>query len=262
MLNFRMIQRLQPFLKSVHLSPATVASCGSICSNFQINPNESQNLQNVRFYAKMKDKKKDKARDKGFKLSAAKVSDEDLNDVVNVEKYREQLDKAIEQLKNEFIKNLSLRSTTGAIETLKVSYEKEEHELQEIAQIIRKNPKTIVVNMVSFPQIIPAALQTLQKSGMNLNPQQDGTTIFIPVPKVTKEHRVELSKNAKALFVKCKDNVRAIQNGHVKKLKTNKEISDDFSKLAQIQLVAIADTYLSQGEKLLESKQKELVGTD
>jgi ribosome recycling factor len=64
-----------------------------------------------------------------------------------------------------------------------VSLDGKEYELQELAQIVRKNPKTIVINMTSFPQAIPAALQSIGKSGMNLNPQQDGTTLFIPIPK-------------------------------------------------------------------------------
>jgi ribosome recycling factor len=72
---------------------------------------------------------------------------------------------------------------TGSIETLPVSLEGKEYELQELAQIVRKNPKTIIINMSAFPQAMPAALQSIQKSGMNLNPQQDGTTLFIPIPK-------------------------------------------------------------------------------
>jgi len=72
---------------------------------------------------------------------------------------------------------------TGSIETLPLSLDGKEYELQELAQIIRKNPKTIVINMASFPQAIPSAIQAINKSGMNLNPQQDGTTLFIPIPK-------------------------------------------------------------------------------
>jgi ribosome recycling factor len=72
---------------------------------------------------------------------------------------------------------------TGSVETLTVSFEGKEYELQELAQIVRKNPKTIVINMTAFPQAIQAALQSIEKSGMNLNPQQDGTTLFIPIPK-------------------------------------------------------------------------------
>lgn len=66
---------------------------------------------------------------------------------------------------------------------IRVGLDGKDHTLQELAQIVRKNPKTIVVNMSVFPQAIPAALKAIEKSGMNLNPQQDGTTIFIPVPK-------------------------------------------------------------------------------
>lgn len=72
---------------------------------------------------------------------------------------------------------------TGSIETLPVSLDGKEYELQELAQIVRKNPKMIVINMTSFPQAIPAALQSIAKSGMNVNPQQDGTTLFVPIPK-------------------------------------------------------------------------------
>lgn len=66
---------------------------------------------------------------------------------------------------------------------IRVNLDGKEHTLQELAQIVRKNPKTIVLNMSVFPQAIPAALKAIQKSGMNLNPQQDGTTVYIPVPK-------------------------------------------------------------------------------
>lgn len=58
----------------------------------------------------------------------------------------------------------------------------EEHTLQELAQLTRKNPKMVVVNMAVFPQAIPNVLKALQKSGMNLNPQQEGTTLYIPIP--------------------------------------------------------------------------------
>lgn len=69
------------------------------------------------------------------------------------------------------------------MESLQVSLEGKEYTLEELAQIVRKNPKTIVINMASFPHAIPAVVQALSKSGMNLNPQQDGTSLYIPVPK-------------------------------------------------------------------------------
>lgn len=71
----------------------------------------------------------------------------------------------------------------GSLEMISVNFDGNEHTLQELAQIVRKNPKTIVVNMSVFPQAIPSVLKAIEKSGMNLNPQQDGTTLYIPIPK-------------------------------------------------------------------------------
>lgn len=214
----------------------------------------------VRYYAKQKDKLKEKARDKGVKFARMELSNERLNEIFNVDNFTGQLQKAIDTMQSEYIKNLSVRSTTGAIDRLKISVDGQDHELQELAQIVRKNPKTIVLNMVSFPQAIPQALQALQKSGMNLNPQQDGTTIFIPVPKVTKEHREMLAKNAKTLFVKCRDGIRDAQNNVIRKLKKQTDISQDENRSIQVQVTTMADGYVQQATQLMETKQKELLG--
>jgi ribosome recycling factor len=69
------------------------------------------------------------------------------------------------------------------LDSLPVKFEGDEYVIQDLAQILRKNPKTIILNMSSFPQAIPAVLESLNSSGMNLNPQQDKTSIFIPIPK-------------------------------------------------------------------------------
>lgn len=71
----------------------------------------------------------------------------------------------------------------GALDSLPVTFEGDEYVVQDLAQIVRKNPKTIILNMSSFPLAIPAVLESLKSSGMNLNPQQDKTSIFIPIPK-------------------------------------------------------------------------------
>jgi ribosome recycling factor len=55
--------------------------------------------------------------------------------------------------------------------------------LQELAQVGRKNPQLAVLNLVSLPDAIQPVLLAIRESGMNLNPQQEGTTIYVPLPK-------------------------------------------------------------------------------
>lgn len=215
----------------------------------------SHQQQQVRNYAKSKDRKKE---NKG----AAKVTinEDQLAEVIDVGSLRAQIEKTLSTMQEDYIKNLSLRSATGAIETLKVTHEGKDYQLQELAQVVRKNPKTVVVNLVSFPQTIPAVLQAIHKSGMNLNPQQDGTTLFIPVPKVTREHREGLAKNAKTLFVKCRDAIKDAQNQTIKKVKKQANISEDVNFQVQAQVTAIASGYIKEAEKMMETKQAELLG--
>lgn len=214
------------------------------------------NYQQIRKYAKGKDKQKKDSK----KPAKVEINQEQLASVINADQMKHQMDKVMDTMKDEFIKNLSLRSTTGAIETLKVNVDGKDVELQEIAQVIRKNPKTIVINLIGFPQLISQVLQSINKSGMNLNPQQDGTSVFVPVPKVTKEHRENLAKNAKALFVKCRDGIKDVQNSYIRKVKNQKEISTDLSHNLQIQITALADKYVTEADKVLQAKQNELLG--
>lgn len=229
------------------------------CAAFEIvktDQNSLVNYQQIRKYAKGKDKQKKDSK----KPVKVEINQEQLASVINIDQMKHQMDKVMDTMKDEFIKNLSLRSTTGAIETLKVNVDAKDVELQEIAQVIRKNPKTIVINMIGFPQLIPQVLQAINKSGMNLNPQQDGTSVFVPVPKVTKEHRENLAKNAKALFVKCRDGIKDVQNTYIRKVKNQKEISTDLNHSVQIQITAFADQYIAEGDKILQMKQNELLG--
>ncbi|XP_015608513.1 ribosome-recycling factor, mitochondrial [Cephus cinctus] len=204
-------------------------------------------------------KSKDRGKDKKKPSKPKEININELAEVINVEHLTSQMEKALEDLKNSFIKNLTLRSTTGSIEEIPVTYEGKEYKLQELVQISRK-PKTVVFNVSAFPQVIPQIIQAIAKSGLNLNPQQDGTTLFIPIPKVTKEHREGLSKNAKSLFIKCRDHIKDIQNKEIKKIKKKTELSQDLSRNVQGQIQTLADKYVSEAEKILEAKTKELLG--
>jgi ribosome recycling factor len=249
MLSLRNLSRL--LVSSRLILPENIPRAPSLIAR---NAPQAVSVQIVRNYAKGRDKKKE-----GKNPTKVFINEEQLASVVNLDNIKSQMEKCMTLMKDEFAKNLSLRSTTGAIDTLKVSADGKDYELQELGQIIRKNPKTIVINLIGFPQLIPNVLQALSKSGMNLNPQQDGTTVFIPVPKVTKEHREMLAKNAKALFIKCRDGIKDVQNDVIKKVKRKGDISADLNHQVQSQIVAIGSNYIAEAEKQLAVKQNELL---
>lgn len=135
----------------------------------------SFSVTNVALKSKDREKKKKPGKSQQLNIN-------ELAEFVDVEQLKSNFDKAVEDLKSNFVKHLTLRSSTGSIEQLTVTFEGQDYLLQELVEIARK-PKTVVLNVNVFPQAIPQVLEALSKSGMNLNPQQDGTTIFIPIPK-------------------------------------------------------------------------------
>lgn len=207
---------------------------------------------------KTKSKGKDNKNKKNVKVH---INTSEIESLVNLENYKNDLQQAIDRLKDDFVKYVSLRSAASSMESIKVSFDEKTYELQELAQVVRKNPKTVVLNMVSFPQAIPAVLQAIETSGLNLNPQQDGTTIFIPIPKVTTEHREQLSKNAKALFNKYRDVIKNTENNYIKKVRNIKDgVSEDVTFSVQNQLTALSNEQIFTARKILLDKQNELLG--
>ncbi|XP_012535402.1 ribosome-recycling factor, mitochondrial [Monomorium pharaonis] len=201
-----------------------------------------------------------KTKDRGEKKQKIQHIDyNELEQVVDITKLTSQLDKVIEGLKDDFTQHLSVRSSIGAIEMLSVKFEGKDYMLQELAQINRK-PKLIVLNVSSFPQAIPDILKSLIKNQMKLNPQQDGTTIYVPIPKITKEYRETLSKNAKSFYVKCCDNIRQIRNKQIKVVKQKENLAKDLAFRIENYIDILSHQYVNKAEQMLKTKQKELLG--
>lgn len=77
---------------------------------------------------------------------------------------------------------------------------------------------------------------------------------------MTKEHRENLSKNAKALFIKCRDNLKDIQNKQLKNLENNSDINEDAFYRLKAQVEGLCHQHIQEAEKILKSKQSELLG--
>ncbi|KAG0410050.1 hypothetical protein HPB47_012821 [Ixodes persulcatus] len=164
------------------------------------------------------------------------LSDEELSEVVRIQQFRSEMQKVLQRLQESFVKHLSLHSVAGNIDKIRVHVDSQEYSLAEVAQISKKSAQLIVLNMASFPDAIKATLKAIQESGMNISTQQDGTTVFCHLPKVTREHRETLSKNAKTLFAKAKEDLAAIERKYLKEIQKNKlGISEDVVYNASLQ---------------------------
>ena len=103
--------------------------------------------------------------------------------VVDGEKLWQELENVVDNLKQYYIQHLSVRSATS-LDNLPVELEGDKFPLNELALISKKDPKRLVIDASSFPQATANIMSAIREAGMNLNPQQDGLRIFVPIPKV------------------------------------------------------------------------------
>lgn len=209
-----------------------------------------------RFYATKKAKAKAKGQATKMNLNSALVKD-----IINLDEVKMTLNAVLDSLKEDFTRNLSIRTSAGALDHIMVATQDGKFPLNQLGQISMKSPQLIMVNMSSFPEATGAATRALRESSMNLNPEADGTIIKVPVPKVTREHRENLSKVAKQFSNKAKDSVRRVRSNAITQVKKAKEgHSEDTVRLVEKQIQQMADNVIVDIDKLLSAKTKELLG--
>lgn len=248
-----------PKYVSYHSKTLFTSLCNNIVAEQEHHPCRLESIKTFSTTSSLT-KSKDRGKDKKKISNPQHINIHEMKEVVDVEKLTTQLDKVIEKLQENFVKNVSLRTATGSLEELMVPFDGEQYLLQELVQISR-TPKLVTLNASAFPQVIPDIMEVLAKSQMNLNPQQDGTMIYIPIPKVTKEYRESLAKSAKSFFIKCRDDIKDVRTRQIKKLKNIEKLPEDVCFRVQGYIEIFTNQYIAKAEKLLENKQKELTGT-
>ncbi|XP_037559636.1 ribosome-recycling factor, mitochondrial-like [Dermacentor silvarum] len=209
-------------------------------------------------YAKGANRPKHSAKETKPKIS---LTDDELAEVVRIQNFRSEMEKVVQRLQESFIKHLSLNSAAGSIDTIPVHVDGQEYSLAEVAQIAKKNPQLIVLHMASFPDAIKATIQAIQLSGLNISTQQDGTTVFCHLPKITREHRESLAKNAKTLFNKAKEDLLNVERKYVKEIQKNKQnVSEDLSYNATLQVKMEVENTINKADAMTKAKQQDLLG--
>ncbi|NXP09275.1 RRFM protein, partial [Thinocorus orbignyianus] len=202
-----------------------------------------------------------KAKGKGQSQAKVNISAALVEDIINLEETSEDMQAVVEALKEDFSRNLSVRTSPGVLDHVTVVTKDGKFPLNQLGQISQKSPQLVIVNMTNFPESTAAAAKAIRESGMNLNPEVDGTLIRVPIPKVTREHRENLAKLAKQSTNKSKEALRKVRSKSVNQVKKFKsKVSEDTIWLLEKQIQQMADSATAEMDKLLAAKTKELLG--
>ena len=182
--------------------------------------------------------------------------------VADVKKTTEQkMNKSIETLKADLAKVRTGRAHAGILDHVKVDYYGNPTQLSQVANITLIDARTIGVQPWE-KKMIGAIEKAIRESDLGLNPATQGELIRVPTPPLTEERRKEMVKLVKTEAEDAKIAVRNIRrdaNEGLKKLLKDKAISEDDERRAQDDVQKLTDRFVSEIDRLVAEKEKEVL---
>ena len=153
------------------------------------------------------------------------------------------------------------RATPDILDSILIDYYGNETPINQLANITVEDSQTLAVSPWE-QKFIPEIEQAIVKANLGLNPITSGSVVRIPLPHLTEERRIELTKQVRHEDELSKVSVRNIRRDSIQDLKdflNEKMISEDDFHKGQLDIQAITDDMIKKIELLSEQKQTELM---
>ena len=133
--------------------------------------------------------------------------------------------------------------------------------LNQLASLGAPEPRLLVIQPYDR-SAIGNIEKAILKADLGLTPNNDGKIIRIPIPELTEERRKELVKHTKKMAEEFRVSVRNHRRLAIEQLKESeksKEITADEFKHAQDRVQKITDDFIGRIDKVLKSKEEEIM---
>lgn len=174
---------------------------------------------------------------------------------------RTRMDKTIRDLADNLSSVRTGRASVHLLDHIMVDYYGTRTPINQVATLHVPEPNMITVQPWDG-SILPAIDKALRTSDLGINPTSDGKIIRIPIPPLTQERRLTLSKHVGKVAEDHRTAVRLIRrdsNERLKKLLKEKKISEDEEKDGLEKVQELTDRYIKQVDELARKKEQEIM---
>ena len=172
----------------------------------------------------------------------------------------EAMNKAIQHMEAELQKIRAGKANPQMLEGITVDYYGSPTPLSQVANVNVLDARTLTIQPWEKNMLQPIE-RAIIASNMGINPQNDGIMIRMFLPPLTEERRKELVKKCHGEAEQSRITIRNIRRDaieQVKKLQKN-GLSEDIAKDSEAEIQILTDKYISQIEKHLSYKEKEIM---
>ena len=183
------------------------------------------------------------------------MADPDLRDITR------RMDGAVDALHKEFGGLRTGRASAGLLEPIQVDAYGASMPMNQVGSISVPEPRMVTVQ-VWDRGLVGAVERAIRESGLGLNPATDGQLIRVPIPALSEERRVELTKIAGKYAEQARVAVRNVRRDGMDKLKRmerGSEISQDEQHAWGDDLQKLTDGCIKEIDEALAAKEKEIM---
>ena len=168
---------------------------------------------------------------------------------------------ALDALRKEFAGLRTGRASTSLLEPITVSAYGSDMPLNQVAALSVPEPRMISVQ-VWDKGMVASVEKAIRTADLGLNPAVDGTLIRVPLPELSEERRVEITKVAGRYAEQARVAVRNVRRDGMDQLKRAEkdgDISKDEHHKTGDQVQQLTDNAIKQINDLLAQKEAEIM---
>ena len=174
---------------------------------------------------------------------------------------KQKMNVSVETVRRELAGMRTGRASLAMLDNIRVDYYGTPTPLNQVGNLSTPDPMLIQVQPWDV-KLLPVIEKAIRISDLDLNPQNDGKIIRIPIPQLTEERRKGLVKNAHKHAEEGRvaiRNVRRDVNDHLKRMLKSHEVSEDDEKQAMAEVQKMTDQHIEQINEILKKKETEIM---
>lgn len=178
-----------------------------------------------------------------------------------IAKFEEKMNVVLEVQKKEFAGIRTGRANPSLLDRVQVDYYGTLTPLPQTATVSTPDPRSLLVTPWD-KSMLGKVEKAILASDLGLTPNNDGSVIRMSLPHLTEERRKDLVKLVKKIAEDMRVAVRNVRRDAVeavKKMEKDSLITEDDLKRAQDEIQKATDKHIAEVDKLLATKETEIM---
>ena len=171
------------------------------------------------------------------------------------------MDGAIASLNKEFSGLRTGRASTALLENISIEAYGSKMPMNQVGAISVPEPRLLTVQ-VWDNGLVKDVEKAIQESNLGLNPQTEGNLIRVPIPDLSEERRIDLTKVAAKFGEQARVAVRNVRRDGMDSLKKSEKegkISKDAQHTLGEDIQKLTDEHIALIDQMLSEKEQEIL---